>query len=151
MAYCHCGAPFLKISCLSKFQVNQKIRRRCLKQSNIGNKAKLILNVQGKFKEFTLFLIISLFQRLFLIFAGLPTYHRMILHRRLYGIYTVCFPEIRELQRSIETYDMRYFPQHVLLCTSAVYDQSGYICIQGYLRILWSDRKHKIFKNRQKS
>ena len=24
-------------------------------------------------------------------------------------------PEIRELQRSIETYDLRYFPQHVLL------------------------------------
>ena len=25
--------------------------------------------------------------------------------------------------RSIETYDMRYFPQHVLLCTSNVHDQ----------------------------
>ena len=37
----------------------------------------------------------------------------------------------------IETYDMRYFPQHVLLCTSTVHDQSGDICIQGYLRILW--------------
>ena len=45
--------------------------------------------------------------------------------------------EIRELQRSIETYDMRYFPQHVLLCTSTVHDKSGDICIQGYLRILW--------------
>ena len=30
--------------------------------------------------------------------------------------------EIRELQRSITTYDMRYFPQHVLLCTSIVHD-----------------------------
>ena len=45
-------------------------------------------------------------------------------------------PEIRELQRSIETYDMRYFPQHVLLCTSTVHDQSANICIQEYLRIL---------------
>ena len=36
-------------------------------------------------------------------------------------------PEIRELQRSIETYDMRYFPQHVLLCTSTVHDQSANI------------------------
>ena len=32
---------------------------------------------------------------------------------------------------------MRYFPQHVLLFTSTVHDQSGDICIQGYLRILW--------------
>ena len=32
---------------------------------------------------------------------------------------------------------MRYFHQHVLLCTSTVHDQSGDICIQGYLRILW--------------
>ena len=32
----------------------------------------------------------------------------------------ISLTEIRELQRSIETYDMRYFPQHVLLCTSAV-------------------------------
>ena len=32
---------------------------------------------------------------------------------------------------------MRYFPQHVLLCTSTVHDQSASICIQGYLRILW--------------
>ena len=43
----------------------------------------------------------------------------------------------RELQRSMETYDMPYFPQHVLLCTSSVHDQSGDLCIQGYLRILW--------------
>ena len=34
-------------------------------------------------------------------------------------------PEIRELQRSINTYNMRYFPQHFLLCTSTVHDQSG--------------------------
>ena len=33
-------------------------------------------------------------------------------------------------------YNMRYFPQHVLLCTSTVHDQSGDICIQGYLWIL---------------
>ena len=46
-------------------------------------------------------------------------------------------PEIRELLRSIEAYDMRYFPQHVLLCTCTVHDQSANICIQGYLRILW--------------
>ena len=45
--------------------------------------------------------------------------------------------EIRELQKSIETYDMRYFQQHVLLCTSTVHDQSGDICIQGYLKIFW--------------
>ena len=45
--------------------------------------------------------------------------------------------EIRKLQRSINNYNMRYFPQHVLLCTSTVHDQSGDICIQGYLRILW--------------
>ena len=43
-------------------------------------------------------------------------------------------PEIRELQRSIETYDMRYFPQHVLLCTSTVHDQSANICIQGEIK-----------------
>ena len=46
-------------------------------------------------------------------------------------------PEIRDLQRSIITYNMRYLPQLVLLCTSTVHDQSGNICIQGYLRILW--------------
>ena len=50
-------------------------------------------------------------------------------------------PEIRELQRLIETYEMRYFPQHVLLCTSTVHDQSANICIQGYLRILWIRNK----------
>ena len=42
-----------------------------------------------------------------------------------------------ELQRLIETYDMRYFPQHVLLCTSTVHNQTANIYIQGYLRILW--------------
>ena len=47
------------------------------------------------------------------------------------------YPEITELQRSLETCDMRYFSQHVLLCTSTVHDQSGDICIQGYLKILW--------------
>ena len=46
-------------------------------------------------------------------------------------------PEIRELQRLIKTYDMRYFLQHVLVCTSTVHDQSANIRIQGYLRILW--------------
>jgi len=45
-------------------------------------------------------------------------------------------PEIRELQRSINIYNMRYYPQHVLLCTSTVHNQSGDISIQGYLRIL---------------
>ncbi len=35
----------------------------------------------------------------------------------------------KELQRSINTYNMRYFPQHVILCTSTVHDQSGDICI----------------------
>ena len=45
--------------------------------------------------------------------------------------------QIRELQRSIETYDMRYSPQHVLLCTSTAHDQWANICIHGYLRILW--------------
>ena len=44
--------------------------------------------------------------------------------------------EIRELKRLVETYDMPYFPQHVLLCTSIVHDQSGDIYIQGYFRIL---------------
>jgi len=29
---------------------------------------------------------------------------------------------------------MRYFPQHVLLCTSTVHDQSANICIQGILK-----------------
>ena len=46
---------------------------------------------------------------------------------------------------------MGYFPQHVLLCTSTVHDQSGDICIQGYLRILWLGNakclKIKIFIN----
>ena len=32
---------------------------------------------------------------------------------------------------------MRYFPQHVLLCTSTVHDQSANVCFQGNLRILW--------------
>ena len=54
-------------------------------------------------------------------------------------IYTTCLSygvstlEIRELQRSIETYDMRYFLQHVLLCTM-------------YCTVYTT--KHKIFKNR---
>ena len=61
-------------------------------------------------------------------------------------------PEIRELQRSINTYNMRYFPQHVLLCTSTVHDKLADICIQGYLRILWirstkNLRKKTKFKN----
>ena len=47
-----------------------------------------------------------------------------------------CNSEMRELQRSINTYNVRYFPQHVLLCTTTVHDQSANICIQGYLRIL---------------
>ena len=39
-------------------------------------------------------------------------------------------PEIKELQRSIETYDMRYFPQHVLLCAVLyVHDQSANIAV----------------------
>ena len=45
------------------------------------------------------------------------------------------YRRIRELQRSTNIYNMRYFPQHVLFCTSTVHDQD--ICIQGYLRILW--------------
>jgi len=49
----------------------------------------------------------------------------------------MCRLEIRELKRSINTYNMRYFPQHVQLFTSTVHDQSGDIFIQGYLRILW--------------
>ena len=54
-----------------------------------------------------------------------------------YSTYCTVFnPEIRELQRSIETYDMRYFSHYVPLCTSTVHNQSGDICIQGYLRIL---------------
>ena len=55
--------------------------------------------------------------------------------------------EITELQRSINTYNMRYFPQHVLLCTSTVHDQSGDICIQGYLRILWIGNAKSLKKN----
>ena len=47
------------------------------------------------------------------------------------------------LQRSIETYDMRNFPQHVLLCTRTVHDQSANICIKDPL-----NTKHKIFQNR---
>ena len=54
---------------------------------------------------------------------------------------TKCGSEIRELQRSIKIYDMQYFPQHVLLCTSTVHDQSENNCIQGYLRILWIRNK----------
>jgi len=57
--------------------------------------------------------------------------------------------EIRELQRSNETYDMRYF-SNVPLCTSTVHDQSGDICIQGYLKDTFN-RKYKIFKTRQNS
>ena len=52
-------------------------------------------------------------------------------------------PEITELQRSNNTYNMRYFPQHVLLCTRTVHDQSGDICIQGYLRILYINNIHE--------
>ena len=59
-------------------------------------------------------------------------------------------PEIWELQRSINTYNMRYFPQHVLLCTCFVHDQSGDISIQWYFRNLWIG-KCKIFKNRRYS
>ena len=45
---------------------------------------------------------------------------------------------------------MRYFPQHVLFCTSTVHDQSGDICIQGrylsslYLSFAW---RRWIFEN----
>ena len=43
----------------------------------------------------------------------------------------------KRVTEMINTYNMRYIPQHVLLCTSTVHDQSGDICIRGYLRILW--------------
>ena len=68
------------------------------------------------------------------------TFPKININQRGYSIQSedcTLIPEIRELQRSIKTYDMRYFPQDVLLCTSTVHDQSGDICIQGYLRILW--------------
>ena len=51
-------------------------------------------------------------------------------------------PEIRELQRSIETYDMRNFPQHVVPISKHLY--SG--IFKDPL-----DTKHKIFKNRLNS
>ena len=67
------------------------------------------------------------------------TAQRQTVHCSTKDAYTseTTISEIRELQRSINTYNIRYFPQHVLLCTSTVHDQSGDICIQGYLRILW--------------
>ena len=34
-------------------------------------------------------------------------------------------PEMRELLRSINTHNMRYFPQHVLSCTSTFRDIQG--------------------------
>ena len=61
-------------------------------------------------------------------------------------------PEIRELQISINTYNMQYFPQHDLLCTSTVQ------CSRPIRRHLYSgifkypfNRQCKIFKNRQYS
>ena len=52
----------------------------------------------------------------------------------------------REKLESTETYDLWYFSEQVLLCTSIVHDQSADICILGYLRILWklSTRSSKI-------
>ena len=58
-------------------------------------------------------------------------------------------PEMRELQRSINTYNMRYFPQHVLLCTSTVHDQSGDMHSGIFKDPL--NRKFKFFKSRQYS
>jgi len=45
-------------------------------------------------------------------------------------------PEMRELLRSINTYNKQYFTQHFLLCASTIHDQIGDIHIQGYSRIL---------------
>ena len=61
-----------------------------------------------------------------------------------------CETEIREFLLTTLT---RYFPQHVLLCTRTVHDQSGDISIQGYLRMLWignakalkNDNIHKLY------
>ena len=62
------------------------------------------------------------------------------------------WPEIRELQRLIKTYDMRYFLQHVLLCTSIVHDHWP-ISKHLYSGIFKDPlvTKHKIFKNRLNS
>ena len=56
--------------------------------------------------------------------------------QQLTNLTCVLITEIKELQRSIKTYDMQYFPQHVLLCTSTVQDQSENIGIQEYLGCL---------------
>ena len=72
---------------------------------------------------FHTFSLIAPFSNFSLSFSIIPTY--------------TAEPEIRDLQRSITTYDIRYFSQHVLLCTSTVHEQSANICLQGYLRILW--------------
>ena len=55
--------------------------------------------------------------------------------RLIYSCFIPCVFHTRVTE--INTYNMWYFPQHVLLCTSTVHDQSGDICIQGYLRIIW--------------
>ena len=53
--------------------------------------------------------------------SGLPGYSRV--QESINSFY----PEIRELQRSIE--NMRYFLKHGILCRSTVHDQSADICI----------------------
>ena len=51
----------------------------------------------------------------------LLTGHKLYRERTAYLFFfyklILALPEIRELQRLIDTYYMRYFPQHILLCT----------------------------------
>ena len=67
--------------------------------------------------------------------------------------FTVILPEIREYQRSIETYAI--FSKEVLLCTSIVHDKSANICIHGYSGILWirntNNTEIQKYKNRLNS
>ena len=53
----------------------------------------------------------------------------------IYLLYSKRDKRVTEIDWNL--YDMQYFPQHVLLCTSTVHDQSANICTQGYFRILW--------------
>ena len=59
-------------------------------------------------------------------------------------------PEIRELQKLIETYDMRYFPQHVLLSVQVLYTTNQQTSVFRDIKDPL-DTKQKIFKNRLNS
>ena len=68
----------------------------------------------------------------------------------VYVIYYVHHRDKRVTEIDYNSYDMWYFSQHVLLCTSTVHDQPANICYL-YSGIFKDplDTKHKIFKKKK--